>query len=254
MGDTHHSAEVRAMALRTLGSIAVRQGNLEQATSMLELSLSLAQAIAFKDKETLALAALAGARRAQGDLPQATILFHQGLLLARDIGYNAGIGRNLLGLAGVAADEKRFEQAARLFGAAVRWLNAQVELDPFDRDDYERAVEQVRRHLGHEVFAAAWAEGHSIAAEHLLAAIDTAPPVKTHHPQAPSRLTHLHDLTAREVEVLRLVAQGLTNAQIAKHLVLSVHTVNNHMRSILSKLGVASRSGATRFAVEHQLL
>lgn len=66
--------------------------------------------------------------------------------------------------------------------------------------------------------------------------------------------TYPHDLTGREVEVLRLVAQGLTNAQIAGQLVLSHHTVNNHVRSILSKLGVASRSGATRFAIEHKLL
>jgi DNA-binding NarL/FixJ family response regulator len=54
--------------------------------------------------------------------------------------------------------------------------------------------------------------------------------------------------------VLRLVAQGLTNAQIAEQLVLSLHAVNNHVRAILSKLGVPSRSGAARFSVEHHLL
>ncbi len=54
--------------------------------------------------------------------------------------------------------------------------------------------------------------------------------------------------------MLRLVAQGLTNPQIAEQLILSPHTVNNHLRSILSKLGVTSRNGATRFAVEHKLV
>jgi DNA-binding NarL/FixJ family response regulator len=67
-------------------------------------------------------------------------------------------------------------------------------------------------------------------------------------------LHDLHALTVREIDVLRLVAQGLTNAQIAGQLVLSPHTVNNHVRSILSKLGVSSRSGATRFALESHLL
>ena len=61
-------------------------------------------------------------------------------------------------------------------------------------------------------------------------------------------------LTAREVEVLRLLAQGLTDAQIAEQLVLSLHTVHAHLRTIYSKLGVTSRSAATRYAFEHQLM
>ncbi|CAA9443220.1 MAG: hypothetical protein AVDCRST_MAG37-1567 [uncultured Rubrobacteraceae bacterium] len=61
-------------------------------------------------------------------------------------------------------------------------------------------------------------------------------------------------LTAREVEVLRLVARGITNAQIAQELYLSPRTVNAHLNSIYGKLGVSSRSAATRFAVEHGLV
>jgi DNA-binding NarL/FixJ family response regulator len=56
------------------------------------------------------------------------------------------------------------------------------------------------------------------------------------------------------VEVLRLLAQGLTSAQIAEQLVISLLTVNTHVRSIYNKLGVTSRVAATRYAVEHQLL
>ncbi|HZR43007.1 MAG TPA: LuxR C-terminal-related transcriptional regulator [Ktedonobacteraceae bacterium] len=62
-----------------------------------------------------------------------------------------------------------------------------------------------------------------------------------------------HDLTARELEVLCLVADDLTNAQVAQRLSLSLHTVNTHLRSIFNKIGVSSRAGATRFAVEHNL-
>ena len=53
--------------------------------------------------------------------------------------------------------------------------------------------------------------------------------------------------------MLRLVAQGLTDAQVAERLFLSRHTVNAHLRSIYDKLGVTSRSAATRFALEHGL-
>ncbi len=61
-------------------------------------------------------------------------------------------------------------------------------------------------------------------------------------------------LTTREVEVLRLVAQGMSNNQIAEQLVLSPNTVNAHIQSIYRKLDVNSRSAATRFAMEHHIL
>ncbi|HET7037216.1 MAG TPA: AAA family ATPase [Thermomicrobiaceae bacterium] len=61
-------------------------------------------------------------------------------------------------------------------------------------------------------------------------------------------------LTAREVEVLGLVAQGLTDAEVAEKLYLSPRTVSQHLRSVYNKLGVGSRAAATRFAVEHGLV
>ncbi len=61
-------------------------------------------------------------------------------------------------------------------------------------------------------------------------------------------------LTAREVEVLRLVAQGLTDAQVADQLIISPRTVNWHLTVIYSKLGVSSRSAATRYAIEQQVI
>src|SRR5262249_4798284 len=61
------------------------------------------------------------------------------------------------------------------------------------------------------------------------------------------------DLTAREVAVLRLVTQGLTSAQVADQLVISVVTVNTPLRNIYSKIGVNSRTAAARWAIEHGL-
>jgi len=54
--------------------------------------------------------------------------------------------------------------------------------------------------------------------------------------------------------VLRLLAQGLTDTQIAEQLVISPRTVNNHLTSIYSKIQVSSRSAATRYAMEQHLL
>ena len=61
-------------------------------------------------------------------------------------------------------------------------------------------------------------------------------------------------LSAREVEVLRLVATGMTNAEVAENLFLSSRTVGWHLASIYRKLGLHSRTEATRFAAEHNLL
>ena len=61
-------------------------------------------------------------------------------------------------------------------------------------------------------------------------------------------------LTTREVEILRLVAQGMTNEQVAQQLVISPRTVNSHLTSIYSKIGVSSRSAATRYANEQHLV
>jgi DNA-binding CsgD family transcriptional regulator len=61
-------------------------------------------------------------------------------------------------------------------------------------------------------------------------------------------------LSGRELEVLRLVADGLTNAQVAERLFLSPKTVSSHLVSIFGKLGVTSRASATRFAIEHGLV
>jgi DNA-binding NarL/FixJ family response regulator len=65
---------------------------------------------------------------------------------------------------------------------------------------------------------------------------------------------HPAGLSAREVEVVRLVAAGLTNAEVAERLFLSSRTVDWHLGSIYRKLGIHSRTEAARFAAEHDLL
>ena len=76
----------------------------------------------------------------------------------------------------------------------------------------------------------------------------------TPHAGRPSSSSGPFGLTARELDVLRLVATGLTDVQVADHLVLSPRTINSHLHSIYGKLGVSSRSAATRHAVERKLV
>jgi DNA-binding NarL/FixJ family response regulator len=115
-----------------------------------------------------------------------------------------------------------------------------------------------RTKLGEQPFRAAWAEGRSMSPGQALAAqveailLTPMPPRSASAP--PMKLSSSPaGMTAREVEVLRLIAQGWTDAQIAEHLVISPRTVNRHTTSLYSKLGVSSRAAATRYAMEHHL-
>ena len=124
------------------------------------------------------------------------------------------------------------------------------------RTEYEQAIAAARTQLGEHTFAAAWAEGRTMTPEQVLAT--QGPATMSIEPSSapPAKLlpTYPGGLTAREVEVLRLIAQGLTDAQVADQLVISPHTVNSHLKAIYGKLGVSSRSAATHYAIEHHLM
>jgi DNA-binding NarL/FixJ family response regulator len=116
----------------------------------------------------------------------------------------------------------------------------------------------LRTELGEAAFTAAWSAGRALSTEEAVDYALALPTMSTPVPLDSSQVlslsvTHPAGLTAREVEVLRLLAQGLTYAQIAENLIISRRTVNAHVISIYSKLGVNSRLAATRFAVDHNL-
>jgi len=151
--------------------------------------------------------------------------------------------------------------SARLWGAAESLREScGIPLRPLERADYEPAVAVVGSHLGEQAFTAAWAEGRSMALDQVLGAPgQAAVPTPTSAEQSATTTTkpsptYPDGLTTREVEVLRLVAKGLTDAQIAEQLVISPCTINTHLTSIYGKIQVPSRSGATRYAIENQLV
>src|SRR6266566_1804655 len=124
---------------------------------------------------------------------------------------------------------------------------------------HEFTIASVHAQLGEQAFAVAWAEGRSMTLEQALAAQGqatvSASPSAGPASASPAKLpSYPAGLTAREVEVLRLLARGLTNAQIARELIVSLLTVKAHVRSMYSKVGVTSRSAATRYALEQHLV
>jgi DNA-binding CsgD family transcriptional regulator/tetratricopeptide (TPR) repeat protein len=154
--------------------------------------------------------------------------------------------------------EAATQWAVRLWGMAEAFREgSSLPLLPGQNPAYEQTVAATRAQVGEETFATLWSEGRSMTPEQTILALHRAeaPPETLQQGLAakPSAL-YPAGLTEREAEVLCLLAQGLTIAQIAEHLIISFHTANAHVRSIYHKLEVTSRSAATRYALEHHLL
>jgi DNA-binding CsgD family transcriptional regulator len=117
-------------------------------------------------------------------------------------------------------------------------------------------VARAREVLGTTEAEAAWAKGRAMsldqALEFALQEVDNSPAAASRGETRESS-GRPFGLTAREIEVVRLVAAGHSNKTIASQLVLSERTVAHHLNSILGKLGVSSRAAATAVALREAL-
>jgi len=197
----------------------------------------------------------------QGDSATARTCYEESLTISRTMGEKWVAALCLVGLGEVVAVEGKPARAACLWGAAE---TLRAELGAFiphaEQVSYERSMSTVRAQLSEDVWRLAWTEGRTMSLEQVLAAQATAerlaliPTEPFSAPPTRMPPTSPAGLTTREMEVLRLLATGLTSAQIAEQLVIGLVTVNSHVRSIYSKLGVTSRTAAARYALEHHLL
>jgi predicted ATPase/DNA-binding CsgD family transcriptional regulator len=248
-----------AVMLDLSSEVSLHEGDFDTARSLLEESLALYREIGSPYDVVEALPYLARIIAFQGDHAAARALYEESLTLIGEIGSQLLTPFALEGLASVVALQGEAGWAARLWGAAEALRQAMgTPLPPLYRADYEQAVASARTHLGEQAFAVAWAQGRAMTWEEVLATQEPAMPKpapagKSSPPPAMARVTYPDGLTAREVEVLRLVAQGLKDTEVAGRLIISPRTVHAHLSSIYSKLGITSRNAATHYAIEHKL-
>ena len=208
----------------------------------------------------MAVVNLGWAALLRGDHERARSYFEESLTLCKELGEKLTASDSLEGLACVLASEGASEQATRLFGATLALREAIGYQNTLEEDAWrEPYVAEARSLLGEASWKEALAQGHAMGLEE---AIEYALPAEkpsattsstTAQPSTSSLPENPAGLTSREVEVLGLVAVGMTNAQTAKELFVSPRTVETHLTSIYHKLGVSSRAAATRFALEHGL-
>jgi len=129
--------------------------------------------------------------------------------------------------------------------AVVSWHGLGV---PYEEATARTLLGQALRAAGDEIAATASFDAATRLFDQIGARLDAREALGDSKPVLPAGLTE------REAEVLRLVAGGLTNNEIATELFLSPKTVSRHLSNIFTKIGVSSRASATAFAVEHHLL
>jgi predicted ATPase/DNA-binding CsgD family transcriptional regulator len=252
IGDCHWTSQ----AIYHLGVIAHGQGNLDLAMARYEESQRLARTAEdhFTIASTLWYQGLVHCTREElacaADALEEAMATVQALGSLQEAPFFANFGV-------LAVAVGRLEVAARLLATAASAVERRGVSFCFpERLDYDRAFADARSQLGEDAFRTAWdtgwsrtiAESAGDVQEVLVAARSQTNVTK---PTNPATAT---GLTSRELEVLRLVAQGHSNQQIAEALFIGVPTVKSHLSNLLGKLDLPSRSAATAYAHTHDLL
>jgi non-specific serine/threonine protein kinase len=201
-----------------------------------------------------ALFVLASLAHERGDVSGAGARYREAIELAWGHHDRLCIRMALPGLAGLATLEGDPVRALRLAGAAnALEENAGIWAFPPIRDRHERWLAAAREAVDPQAGEAAWAAGRALPLDKAVAyALEQATGID--NAAAGAENESVHPLTAREREVLELIAQGRSNREIAQALFVTEHTVKYHVTSLFNTLDVTSRAEAVARAASLGLL
>jgi excisionase family DNA binding protein len=251
IGDAVGIAQITA----NLGELAEVEGRHDLAIERLDTALAMWRDLDDRVGAARAQVYLGQALLARDKVARAETVLREALTAIRDIEYEQLLPAALRSFAQLAEQRGGFTVAARWYGAEAGVREALgMEMPAARRVGRERTIAAVREALGEEAFAAAWEEGRGDPSGAVAALVDQGNVV-----DAAARIADddgrggISGLTARERDVLRLVAQGRTDREIARALYVSRRTASKHVSAILGKLGVHSRAAAAAFAARHGL-
>jgi DNA-binding CsgD family transcriptional regulator len=248
--------QVGAM-LNNLSDYELWTGDLGAARRHLAESLDIARAVNNRHGVLYGTFNLGLTEYLGGSLGAAEALLAESLDIARRMGMKANIAYALLGLAMAGRGGADPGWSARLHGAADQALaDLGHALEPVEAWLADLDRRRLRAAMGDGAFDAEYAVGRALDLAQVLATLGragaAAAPVS--EPDADMSGEAASVLTPRELDVLRLVAQGMSNPDIARRLVVSEHTVHRHLANILRKLGLSSRAGAAAWGVRAGLV
>jgi non-specific serine/threonine protein kinase len=244
---------ILALALGQLADVAYLQSDYAEARTLYDEALASIKAVGDRAHAAHMAIGLGYLAVRQGELEQAEAIFAECMDILHKGQFQLDMARCLAGYADLRLAQGHVEHAVRLLASEVVYSQSRSTHIPIDRIRYERTLAAARAQLDEAAFNAAWDAGRKLTLEQAFAeagqvTITLQTPPRDLMPRDPNALT------VREREVLRLVATGLSDAQIAAQLVISRRTVQTHLTSIFGKFGVNSRSAAAHHALSHKLL
>jgi predicted ATPase/DNA-binding CsgD family transcriptional regulator len=187
-----------------------------------------------------------------GDAEAAESRLKEALRIQNGIGHRWGMGTSLEGLAWVAASTARLERAALLLGSgASLWQELGITLAPWLRVHHDGCEAGARSGLGELRYQERWEDGFALPRSAVVAAALEETLQDTARAPAAAADEDAFELTGRELEVARLVAEGLSNPAIASTLFVSRATVKTHVSHILRKLALDSRVQLASWVAAH---
>jgi non-specific serine/threonine protein kinase len=244
-----------AQMLSNLGYYEMMAGDLDAARGHLGEALHISHELSDRYGIMLQTLNLGVAEYLGGSPEAARALFAESFGLARRMGVKRQTAYALLGLA--LTDHHQIDPCwpVRLHGAADQALaDLGVPPEPVEAQLAVQDRERLRAEVGDAAFEAEYAAGRALDLTQVLATLEGRTGTAASQAQAAGSGQSVTVLTPRELDVLRLVAQGLSNASIAQRLVLSEHTVHRHLANILRKLGLSSRAAAVAWGARAGLL
>jgi DNA-binding CsgD family transcriptional regulator/Flp pilus assembly protein TadD len=283
-----------ARCLNDLGLVADRQGDHDRAVAYQEEALPIARGVGDDWQVGIILGNLGGAYYERGEFARGEALCQEALDVCRRIGDTFGIAVNLHDLGNFALERGdpigavanyresllltrelaeghlgsrtldricvalhqtgASRPAVRLSGAAAVFRESTGDTLFLEEDvNLRMRFQQIRDVLGEVDFTAAWEAGRSVPFDLAVAeAIALADAALTSHRSAPARA--ITGLSVREIDVLRLLADGQADKAIANALFISPRTASSHVAAIIAKLGVESRTAAVVLALRSGLV
>jgi len=236
---------------------AAPHADMNAAINALEEALAIWRAVGDIGNLAKTISLLARAEAKRGNPERAGSLLCSALRQLAQVGNYIDLQGSLVVMLNMALHASQQPQAAvhatQVAGVMVARSERLGGGSAWEAEPFQQGIEQLAAALGADRFTQAFEAGKQMTLTQLIELAEQIATLATRS-ASPSAPPAMHaTLTARERDVLPLVAAGLTNAQIAQRLHISPRTVNAHLTSIYSKLGVSSRAGAIRYAVEHDL-